>query len=60
MSKDFNTTIVCDDNCASFQEEIGGKLITYENLIGFHFRNIIRMTLHHVLWAKLIIRHVTP
>ena len=38
MSKDFNTTIVCDDSCASFQEEIGGKLITYENLIGFHFR----------------------
>ncbi len=38
MSKDFNTTIVCDDSCASFQEEIGGELITYENLIGFHYR----------------------
>ena len=36
--KDFIATKVCDDNCASFQEEIGGKLITYENLIGFHYR----------------------
>ena len=38
MSKDFNATIVCDDSCASFQEEIGGELITYENLIGIHYR----------------------
>ena len=38
MSKDFDTTIVCDGSCASFQEEIGGELITYENLIGFHYR----------------------